>query len=124
MKEIKDIIKEVKKNKKVLAVYQFGSSITGKANSLSDIDICIIGNLSENDKSRIFSHCTEKIDLSFFSELPIWIKARIFSEGKPLFISNEKKIKEIKFITLMNYLDFKHILDLMMRKVLEVKNVR
>ncbi|MEK6827019.1 MAG: hypothetical protein AABX99_00870, partial [Nanoarchaeota archaeon] len=74
--------------------------------NLSDIDICIIGKLNENEKKKILRDSPEKFDISFFEELPIFIKVRVFKDGKELFVRNKNKIEEIKSNTLKEYREF------------------
>ena len=105
--DIAEISKEIGKIKNVKAVYLFGSYATGKAGRLSDIDVCIIGNLTEKEKYKALSALSDNLDISFFELLPIYIKIRVFKEGKPLVIKDEEFIRRLKLKTLAEYLDFK-----------------
>ncbi len=102
---IKKIVKDLSKNKKVYSIFLFGSYLKNFGN-LSDIDICIIGKLNENEKKKILRDSPEKFDISFFEELPIFIKVRVFKDGKELFVRNKNKIEEIKSNTLKEYREF------------------
>lgn len=107
----KKLLNKLKKNKQIKAVYLFGSCVTGKLTPLSDIDVCIIGRLNEKQKYAIMREFPEKFDVSFFDELPIYIKFRIFRDGKALFIKDEELIKALKLWTLKEYLDFKPLIN-------------
>lgn len=110
--EIKKAIINISKIKRVDAVYLFGSFLTGKMNKFSDVDICVIGKLSENEKYRVRSEfLSDKYDVCFFNSLPIWIQMRIFKEGKMLFSRDNEKIRRMKMITLRGYLDFKYSIN-------------
>ena len=77
------IIKELQRKKEVIAAYQFGSHQTSKQTPLSDIDICLF--IKEMDNQTILdlsSYGSEKIDISLFDNLPIYIKPEVF-RGKP-----------------------------------------
>ena len=110
---IKDLIKELKANNKVEAIYLFGSQATGKARPYSDTDICVIlteGTL-QKVKTDILSYSSSKIEISIFSELPLYIRYRIFKEGKPLFVRKKLNIHRLNVRTINNYLDFKNLLE-------------
>ena len=107
MEEIQKIAKKMSKIKGVDAVFLFGSYATGKNNALSDIDLCVFGKLSEKAKEEVLRFSSEKLDISLFDELPIWIKTRVFRDGKPLINKNEKKIREMVFRTMHEWEDFK-----------------
>lgn len=102
---IRNFVENLAKNRKVDAVYLFGSYLKNFGN-LSDIDICIIGKLNNSEKKKILRESSEPFDISFFEELPVFIKARIFSEGEEKFVRNEEKIKYLKFDVLKDYRDF------------------
>ncbi len=115
--ELKEIVNKISKNKNVQAVYLFGSYARGEESPNSDVDLCIIGDLSKEEKTKIFFLGNEKTDISFFSGLPIIIQIKIFSEGKLLFVKNEDEIQKIAWQTLHNY---REILPLIERRVNEM----
>lgn len=104
------ILEELKGMNGVKAVYLFGSYAKGKELPFSDIDICAIGKFNEKEKSEISSLSSEKIQISIFDELPIYIKFRVFKEGKQLFCRDEEFLQKVTFSTLKEYLDFKPLL--------------
>jgi predicted nucleotidyltransferase len=110
-KELKKIVKELKKIKAVKCIYLFGSYATGKQLPFSDIDICVIGDkISEKWKSKILALSSKKIQISIFDELPIYIKFRVFKEGRILFNKDEEFLHRTIFSTVKEYLDFKPLL--------------
>lgn len=117
--DINKISKEIAKNKNVKAVYLFGSYATGNIKPLSDIDLCVIGNLKERDKIKISGYSSDNLDVSFFDELPIYIKFRVFRDGKPLLIKDENYLNLVKKITLNQYRDFKPIINKRIKEVFE-----
>lgn len=108
---LKEITSELSKNPKVKAVYLFGSQATGKAGPLSDIDICVIApGITEEEKGDIWGCGSEKVEVVLFDDLPLTIQARIFREGKSLYIANKKYIDALEWRTTKEYWDFKPIL--------------
>jgi len=119
--ELRKIVSEMKKVYGVLAVYVFGSYVANKMHGLSDVDICVVGNVSSNDKTDVLlGKFPEIFDISFFEDLPIWIKARVFREGECLFARNEKTLNLVKLMTLREYLDFKPVIDDIIDKELAI----
>jgi uncharacterized protein len=108
-KEINELVGKVSKSRKILAAYLFGSAVRGELRGISDIDICVIGRLNKEEKRRILRECSEKLDISFFDELPISIKFRVFKEGRVLFVRNHASLNRIKMITLREYRDYYEI---------------
>jgi len=91
------LTKELKKNKDIVAIYQFGSYGTKKYNpQLSDIDICVFTKspLTKNKILNIYSSGTDKLDISIFDSLPIYVKPEVF-KGKPLFIKDKYFIAKV-----------------------------
>lgn len=100
--EISEVTKKLSKNKSILAIYLFGSYL-GNFSPMSDIDICVIGKLNKAQKKKILRDFSEKFDISFFDELPITIKIKIFSEGRELFSQDAEKLHALKWETLYQY---------------------
>ena len=109
--KIQKIAKEISKVKNVKAVFLFGSYATGKQNAKSDIDLCVLGKLNEKQKNEVLRYSSEKIDISIFDELPIWIKTRVFRDGKPIVNKNEKEVLEIAFRTMHEWEDFRPLIQ-------------
>jgi len=118
IEDLNEIAKEISEIKNVGAVYLFGSHATGKSHVLSDIDICVIGNLNEDEKHEARQASSDNLDISFFEDLPIWIRMRIFKEGKPLVMKDENYVNVLKIKTLKSYLDFKPIINRYCEEVL------
>lgn len=67
---------------------------------------------------EILSHSSEKVQLSLFDSLPLYIQYRVFKEGKVLFVRNKLDVHRLTIRTVLNYLDFKNVLERHVRKVL------
>ena len=101
------VLERLKENKGIRAIFLFGSYAREDNHANSDIDLCIIGELSQNERMKILRDTDEKFDISFFDELPIYIKFAIFREGKALFCNDEDYLFLLKNKTLHDYFDFK-----------------
>ena len=100
--DIYKISEEIARNKKVKAVYLFGSQVSGKLHRRSDIDICIITDGSED----VDYPCTDNLDVSFFHLLPLAVKYRVLKEGRQIIIKDVNFLHNLKIKTLNEYLDF------------------
>ncbi|ADT83606.1 type VII toxin-antitoxin system MntA family adenylyltransferase antitoxin [Thermococcus barophilus] len=117
---IEEVVEELKLYPWIIAVYLFGSQATGKAKPYSDYDICVITEpkITKAQRREILSFSSRKIDISIFWDLPIYIRFRVLSEGKPLFVRDEKKLHRIKARAFKEYWDFKPLLERHLKRVL------
>ena len=107
MKILNKTIGELKKHPRVTAAYQFGSHQTKRQNPLSDIDICLfVKDLDNQTLLDLYSYGTEKIDISIFDNLPIYIKPEVF-KGKQLFVKDKFYVANKFAISYRKYQDFK-----------------
>lgn len=116
-----NIMNIIGKIESIDAVYLFGSHSRKEENINSDVDLCIIGNLKEKEKKEIKSSIPEKADVSFFEELPIFIKIKIFSEGNQLFIKEgkEQHIEELKWKTLIEFREFLPLIKIRINEMMK-----
>jgi predicted nucleotidyltransferase len=117
-----EIIDELKNNKKVGAIYLFGSYARGNIKPFSDIDICVVTerNISKEVKEEILSNSSKKIDLSLFWDLPLGIRFRVIKEGKLLYKRDALKLQRVKVDTLKAYLDFQPIIKAYCYRILGI----
>lgn len=108
--EIERIVKSIKGEKGVEAVYLFGSRASGKQKPYSDTDICVITGKGAK-KEKILSNSSKSIDTSIFWDLPLSIRFRVIKEGKPLYVKNKMKMQRVEAETVLSYLDFKPLLE-------------
>ncbi len=118
IKSLNNIAKEMSSTKGIKAIYLFGSVARGKAGPLSDIDICVIGRLNEKEKNIILGFSSDNLDISFFEDLPVYIKFRVLKEGRPLIVKDEGFINEAKIKTARNYIDLRYVINKYSREVL------
>jgi predicted nucleotidyltransferase len=110
MKAISGVVDEIRKERGVEAIYLFGSRASGRQKPYSDIDLCVITGRSAN-REKILRNSSEKIDTSIFWDLPLNIRLRVLRDGRPLYIKNKLKMHRISVSTVMQYLDFKPMLE-------------
>ncbi len=99
--ELPEVVTELKKNKAVETIIQFGSSL--ERTDYRDIDLCIFTtrDLSFQEKLVIRRDIPEKYDLTFYDDLPTHIKKEVLSQGKILFTKDYYKVlKELQYIDL------------------------
>ena len=116
--DVPKIAGEIIKIKNVKAVYLFGSYTTGKVHALSDIDICVIGNLNEKEKSKAMSALSDNLDITLFNDLPISIRFKMFKEGNPLIVKDKEFVDVLKMKTAREYIDFKYVINQYCEEVL------
>ncbi len=118
---IDSLVSQSKKTKGVVAVVLFGSYAKNRETPISDIDLCVIDSvISKKDKDNLYAKSTDKVQVSIFSDLPVAVKFRALKEGKVLFVADKKKLDSIKADTLMEFMDFRHILDYYYKKVYNI----
>jgi len=95
-----DIIKEIRKSKeianndRVVAVYLFGSVVSGQVGEFSDIDVCVIGeDFSWEEKMKMMGDFGEDYDISFFEDMPVWIQMRVL-KGMPVIVNDKNRLEE------------------------------
>ena len=117
---LKEITGKISKNKKVVAIFLFGSQVTGKAREDSDIDIAVlIKDPSEKDESFIAQFWDDKLDIHSFHRLPLEIQFRVLRDGKILFIRNNKYVKYVWLKVIKSYLDFGPFISNFYRRVIQ-----
>lgn len=97
MPQIEKIVEELKKEKDVLGIILYGSSLKGYKRSESDVDICVVA--PEANREKLFKKILElmqdeKVDIKIFEDAPLYIKAKILKEGKAVYAKDEMKLFE------------------------------
>ncbi len=110
MKDIEGVVEDIRKEKGVEAIFLFGSRASGRPKPYSDIDLCVITG-EKAKREMILRNSSDKIDTSIFWDLPLNVRFRVLGEGKPLYVKNELNMHRIRVSTVLQYLDFKPILD-------------
>lgn len=120
LKELKNIIQELKRHKKVMAIILFGSHVKDTIKPLSDIDIAVITkNADKKLEAEIHSFSSHYFDVVNFHKLPLYIQFEVFKYGKPLFIRNKTYLSQLKRIVLREYLEMSFLYERMTKNILK-----
>ncbi|MBT5023277.1 nucleotidyltransferase domain-containing protein [Candidatus Woesearchaeota archaeon] len=92
---VKEILSDELRNK-ILKIYLYGSFVENKFTLFSDIDIAVDFKeinlkLATLFRQRIFGRVNEKVDIQVLNILPNKIKTEIFSKGKIIYESENKR---------------------------------
>jgi predicted nucleotidyltransferase len=111
--------KEFRGLKNVVAVYLFGSSATGKAGKLSDIDIGVLLKKQPKDSRKmkllliaklVDAFRNSKIDLVILNECAPLLAFEVISKGK-LIYGKRADVAEFEALTCIRYHDRKYYYD-------------
>ncbi len=108
---IDKIVRTLKKDKEIIAVYLFGSHGTPQQTPLSDIDLCVFTKKSTGTKMlQLKSFGSDTLDISVFHELSPHMKIEVF-RGKPLFVRDKFFLAECFAEAFREYQDIKPYQD-------------
>ena len=117
---LNSLIETIKQFPDVLAIILFGSYATGKMKGISDIDIAVILETQSKDlEADIGSMYSPYIDVVLFHRLPLHVQFEVLKSGKVLFCKDERKLFEIKFKVLREYLEMSNTYERIKRMVLK-----
>ena len=120
--KIPSLVNKLKKDEEIIALYLYGSAVTGKLRPLSDIDLAVLlkKDMTNNERFDFHLHLitevssileTDDFDLVLLNDAPVRFSYNIIKTGKLLFYT--EKMTLINFIdkTVLKYLDFKYFKD-------------
>lgn len=118
-KQINDLANQLKKHKSVIAIIQFGSSLTKNFKPISDIDIAVVTkNPSKKIESEINSHSSNVFDVVNFNRLPLYIQFEVLKNGKVLFLKDKKEFLNIQRYILREYLRMSYFYGRLSKRIL------
>lgn len=95
----KEAVDKLKDNDRVQSIILFGSVAKGEAGDNSDVDLCLVEKDRKKvelaDKIKINSDLPEKVELSFFHDLPLDIRSRVFKEGQVLYTEDKYQLLKL-----------------------------
>ena len=96
----------------VLAIILFGSQARGDATPASDVDVCVVLEVSASSglpvsHKRLDYMGGNDLDVKIFQQLPLYIRSRVLKEGRVLFVRNEDRLYELAFRTVRALEDFR-----------------
>ena len=120
IKKIFALAEVLKQDKRINALYLFGSYAKGRIKPLSDIDIAVLlrkdvpGFQYWDYKINLLSKAavilkTEEIDLVLLNEAPFELRYNILKEGKILFCRDKIGRQEFQEGAVLDYLDTRHL---------------
>ena len=105
-KEIENLVSELKKYSRVVAIILFGSYAKRQIKPLSDIDIAvIIKDADKKTETEVASYSSKDFDVVPFHRLPLYIQFEVLKHGKLLFLRDKSYFLRIKIQVLREYLD-------------------
>ncbi len=114
----------------VVLAYLFGSHARQEANRLSDVDIAILLAGQPSDDACFAARMdimglvmrilrVNDVDVAILNQAPLALRYRVVRDGRILFCRDENARVEFTARTVMRYLDFKPVIDVFERAILE-----
>ncbi len=114
------IVDKISKNKKVKAIFLFGSQVNGRAREDSDVDIAVLTKeINIDEEWKISGIGNEKFEIHIFNRLPLVIQFRVIKDGKLLFVKDERYLHDVWRYVVSRYLDFQPFIDRFYQRVIE-----
>lgn len=122
-KDLNEVILKLKSSRLVHSIILFGSEARGTEKEKSDMDICIIPKpdieVSLKERISINNSVPDNVDISFIDELPVYIRKRIFLEGKVLYTQDMYHILTLSKINDLEYERYKRLTGEYHKQVME-----
>ncbi len=107
--DILSVLKNLKLLNKCNFVILYGSVAKGKANPLSDIDVCVSLSLPPKERMyariKLLGELPSSYDLQIFEDLPIYIQKEVLG-GKVLFVKERGQLINTALKVIYDYEDF------------------
>jgi len=111
--DLNEVILKLKGSRLVHSIILFGSKARGTEKEKSDIDICVIPKpdieITLKERISLNNLVSENIDISFIDELPVYIRKRIFLEGKVLYTHDMYYVLTLSKINDLEYERYKRL---------------
>ncbi|MEW6557450.1 MAG: nucleotidyltransferase domain-containing protein [Elusimicrobiota bacterium] len=110
------LLREIKKDKNIVAVYLFGSQVKGNADKKSDYDIAFLCKYPPKNEWNYISKFSclfikETLDIKILNENALFFQFLVIETGKVLYCSNHRKRIEYEAHLISEYQDYKPYLD-------------
>lgn len=102
------VVRASKEFKKVEFIILYGSVAAGRANKLSDVDVCVYfgGGKDEAFDFQVKLSYDEKIDVQMFQQLPLYVRIEVL-KGKVLYAKSKRFVYDVAYRTIQEFEDFK-----------------
>lgn len=111
--DLNEVILKLKSSRLVHSIILFGSKARGTEKEKSDIDLCVIPKpdveITIKERISLNNSVPDNIDISFIDELPVYIRKRIFLEGKVLYTQDMYHVLTISKINDLEYERYKRL---------------
>jgi predicted nucleotidyltransferase len=111
--DLDEVILKLRSSRLVHSIILFGSKARGTEKEKSDIDICIIPKpdieVSLKERISLTNSVPDNVDVSFMDELPVYIRKRVFLEGRVLYTQDMYHVLTISKINDMEYERYKRL---------------
>ena len=121
-KKIIEKIETVAKKYNLLAVYLFGSQVTGDIGPLSDFDFGVVTNKNLSVEEEIALHnefdslFDKPVDVIIINDAGLDIAYEIIRTGVKIYVENDEKLIDFEYKLMREYLDFEYILEMYSRE--------
>jgi predicted nucleotidyltransferase len=121
--DINEAISKLKSFRLVHSIILFGSKARGTVKEKSDIDICVIPKpdveITLKKRIALNNSVPDNVDVSFMNELPVYIRKRIFLEGKVLYTQDMYHVITLSKINDLEYERYKRLTGEYHKRVME-----
>lgn len=111
--DINEAISKLKSSGLVHSIILFGSKARGTEKEKSDIDICVIPKpdieIPLKERISLNNSVPENIDISFIDELPVYIRKRVYLEGRVLYTQDMYHVLTLSKINDIEYERYKRL---------------
>ena len=122
VERIPELIHRISEDKDMIALFSFGSLVSGDLKPLSDLDFGILVSSDLDRNSRFDKHIdliglftrifgSDEIDLVLMNDAPMRFAFHIIKSGKLLFCSNKDVLNNFIEKTVKLFLDFRYFRD-------------
>ena len=110
-KSLNDLLDQVEKDRRVLAVLLFGSAARKRMRKDSDVDICLLLAPDRYSPLQLSAVRLEylrdfDLDIQIFHQLPLYIRKRVLKEGKVLFCRDTDGLYDAALAFIREYADY------------------
>lgn len=120
---IHEVILKLESFRFVHSIILFGSKSRGTEKEKSDIDLCIIPQpdveITLKERISLNNSVPENIDISFIDELPVYIRKRVFLEGRVLYTQDMYHVLTLSKINDIEYERYKRLTEDYHKHVME-----
>jgi predicted nucleotidyltransferase len=111
--DLNEVILQLQSSRLVHSIILFGSKARDTEKENSDIDICVIPKpdveITLKERISLNNSVPENIDISFIDELPVYIRKRIFLEGKVQYTQDMYHVLTLSKINDLEYERYKRL---------------